>query len=171
MSLYAYIIIVSFAFLVLLLSIILDCRTRNKTKVKRKILSDLPPPPRKKIIKNINIGDNNMITKEDCRQLYNYYSQVETTEKLIEDLEKFVQKQGEVIPDVIPESYSSYGSIQLCVPTFKQGQFQTGSATIFNISYNAALRVLRNHIEDLRNKIQAKHEELKNEVNNLNTFN
>lgn len=40
------------------------------------------------------------------------------------------------------ESYSSYGSIQLCVPTFKQGQFKTGSATVYNISYNAALRVL-----------------------------
>lgn len=101
-----------------------------------------------------------MITKEDCRQLYNYYSQVETTEELIEDLEKFVQKQGEDIPDVIPESYATYGSIQLCVPTFKQGQFQTGSATVFNISYHAALRVLRNHIEELRKKIQEKNNEL-----------
>ena len=101
-----------------------------------------------------------MITKEDCRQLYNYYSQVETTEKLIEDLEKFVQRQGENIPDVIPESYSSYGSIQLCVPTFKTGEFQTGSATVFNISYHAALRVLINHIEELRKKIQEKQQEL-----------
>lgn len=101
-----------------------------------------------------------MITKEDCRQLFNYYSQVETTEKLIEDLENFVKSQDENIPDVIPESYASYGSIELYVPHFKEGKFQTGSATIYNISYHAALRVLRNHIEELKKKIQAKNEEL-----------
>lgn len=101
-----------------------------------------------------------MITKEDCRQLYNYYAQVETTEKLIEDLEKFARSQDEKIPDVIPESYSSHGSIELCVPTFKEGQFQTGSARVYNISYHAALRVLRNHIEELRKKIEDKNKEL-----------
>lgn len=101
-----------------------------------------------------------MITKEDCRQLFNYYSQVETTEKLIEDLENFVKSQDAKIPDVIPESYASHGSIELCVPYFKEGQFQTGSARIYNISYHAALRVLRNHIEELKKKIQAKNEEL-----------
>lgn len=101
-----------------------------------------------------------MITKEDCRQLFNYYSQVETTEKLIEDLENFVKSQDANIPDVIPESYSSHGSIELCVPLFKEGQFQTGSARVYNISYHAALRVLRNHIEELKKKIQAKNEEL-----------
>lgn len=101
-----------------------------------------------------------MITKEDCRKLFNYYSQVETTEKLIEDLEKFVKSQDANIPDVIPESYASYGSIELCVPHFKEGQFQTGSARIYNISYHAALRVLRNHIEELKKKIKDKNEEL-----------
>lgn len=101
-----------------------------------------------------------MITKEDCRQLYNYYSQVETTEKLIEDLETFVKSQDENIPDVIPESYASHGSIELCVPDFKQGQFQTGSARVYNISYHAALRVLRNHVEELRKKIEDKNKEI-----------
>lgn len=101
-----------------------------------------------------------MITKEDCRQLFNYYSQVETTEKLIEDLENFVKSQDANIPDVIPESYASHGSIELCVPYFKEGQFKAGSARIYNISYHAALRVLRNHIEELKKKIQAKNEEL-----------
>ena len=101
-----------------------------------------------------------MITKDDCRKLYNYYAQVETTEKLIEDLEKFAQKQDENIPDVIPENYTPYGSIELCVPTFKEGKFQTGSATVYNISYHAALRVLRNHLKELKKKIQDKNNEL-----------
>lgn len=103
-----------------------------------------------------------MITKEDCRQLYNYYAQVETSEKLIEDLEQFAKNQDENIPDVIPESYSSHGSIELCVPTFKEGRFQTGSARVYNISYHAALRVLRNHVETLKKKIEEKQNELLN---------
>ena len=35
-----------------------------------------------------------MITKEDARRLYNYYSQIETTEKLLNDLEKFIHPLG-----------------------------------------------------------------------------
>lgn len=101
-----------------------------------------------------------MITKEDCRQLYNYYAQVETTEKLIEDLEVFIKSEDENIPDVIPESYCSHGSIELCVPEFRAGRFQTGSARIYNISYHAAIRVLKNHLEELNKKIQIKNEEL-----------
>lgn len=101
-----------------------------------------------------------MITKEDCRRMYNYYAQIETTEKLIEDLKKFVKSQDERIPDVIPESYSCHGSIEIHIPTFKQGQFQTGSATVYNISYWAALRVLRNHIRILKKKIKELNDEL-----------
>ena len=33
-----------------------------------------------------------MITKEDCRLLYNIYSQIETTDAIISDLEKMVAK-------------------------------------------------------------------------------
>lgn len=109
-----------------------------------------------------------MITKEDCRRLYNYYAQVETTEKIIEDLEKFVKSQDDKIPDVIPESYAVHGSIELCIPTFKEGQFQTGSARIYNISYPAALRVLKNHIKDLKKKIKKMNDELLKGGNNDN---
>lgn len=101
-----------------------------------------------------------MITKEDARLIYNLYSQIETTEKIIEDLEKFVKSQDENIPDVIPESYSVHGSIEICIPHFKEGQFQTGSARVYNISYPAALRVLKNHIKHLKKKVKEHNDRL-----------
>lgn len=52
------------------------------------------------------------ITKEDCRQLYNLYAQVETSESIIKDLEEFVKSQGEKVPDIIPKSYQTHGSIE-----------------------------------------------------------
>lgn len=94
-----------------------------------------------------------MITKEDARRLYNYYSQIETTEKLLSDLEKFIQSQGENVPDVIPESYHSHGSIEIHIPYFKKGEFSS-SATVYNISYPAAKRVLKNHIRELKKKVK-----------------
>lgn len=94
-----------------------------------------------------------MITKEDARRLYNYYSQIETTEKLLSDLEKFIKNQGDNVPDVIPETYQPYGSIEIHIPYFKKGDF-SGSATVYNISYSAAKRVLKNHIRDLKKKVK-----------------
>ena len=52
------------------------------------------------------------IDKERARKIYNYYSQIETTEKIIADLEEFIRKYNEGEPPaVMDENYSPYGSI------------------------------------------------------------
>lgn len=46
-----------------------------------------------------------MITKEDCKKLYNYYSQIETTESIINDLEQFIRESEANEPNIIDENY------------------------------------------------------------------
>lgn len=91
-----------------------------------------------------------MITKEDCRLLYNIYSQIETTEAIISDLETFIEENGGKIPDLMDCDYKTYGSIEICIPTFEQGKFKCGSARVYKISYDAALLVLKDHVYNLR---------------------
>lgn len=95
-----------------------------------------------------------MITKEDCKQLYNYYSQIETTESIISDLEKFVKELEGKVPDIIDENYSTFGSIEICIPYFENGRFKKGGARVFNIRYDAALLVLQDHVDNLRKKAE-----------------
>ncbi len=103
-----------------------------------------------------------MITKEDCKKLYNYYSQIETTESIINDLEQFIRESEANEPNIIDENYKSYGSIQICIPYFESGKFKDGSARVFNIHYDAALLVLQDHVDNLRKKV----EELSNRLEN-----
>lgn len=100
------------------------------------------------------------ITKEDCRLLYNLYAQVETTESIIKDLEEFVKSQGERVPDIIPKSYQTHGSIEIHIPYFEGGKFANNGARIYHISYPAALRVLKNHVRNLKKEIKQMNEKL-----------
>lgn len=96
-----------------------------------------------------------MITKEDCRKLYNYYSQIETTESIISDLDKFIKECGGKVPDIIDEDYKNYGSIEICIPYFESGKFKKGGARVFHIHYDAALLVLQDHVDKLRKKVES----------------
>ncbi len=91
-----------------------------------------------------------MITKEDCRLLYNIYSQIETTEAIINDLETFVEENGGKVPDVMDCDYKTYGSIQISIPHFEKGKFKCGNAAVYKIRYDAALLVLKDHVYNLR---------------------
>lgn len=95
-----------------------------------------------------------MISKEDARLLFNLHSQIETTQAIISELEEFVKQQGENVPDIIDKNYESFGSIQIEIPYFEAGKFSKRGAKIYNISYNAALRVLKNHIRNLKKQIK-----------------
>lgn len=100
------------------------------------------------------------ITKEDCRQLYNLYAQVETTESIIKDLEEFIKSQDGRVPDIIPKSYQTHGSIEINIPYFDNGKFADKGARVYHISYHAALRVLKNHVRNLKKEIKQMNEKL-----------
>ena len=105
------------------------------------------------------------IDKERARKIYNYYSQIETTEKIIADLNEFIAKYNEGQPPaVMPENYNPYGSIEISIPYFESGRFKQGGAREFNISYPAALKVLKSHIRGLKNGIKKELEDIANEV-------
>lgn len=101
-----------------------------------------------------------MITKEEAMTLYNLYAQIETTEGIINDLEKFVKEQGEKVPDVIDRNYNQFGSIEISIPYFQGGKFENKGARVYNISYNAALRVLKNHANRLKKEVKMLNERL-----------
>ena len=94
-----------------------------------------------------------MITKERARQIYNRYSQIEDAEKLLEELKGFTH---EVLvknkPKLLDPRYHPYGTIELHVPTFQSGRFE-GSYKIVGISYPSAIRVLKNHIKQLKREL------------------
>lgn len=103
-----------------------------------------------------------MITKEDCKKLYNYYSQIETTESIISDLETFIKECEGKVPDIIDENYKNYGSIEICIPYFENGRFKKGGARVFNIHYDAAILVLRDHVDRLRKNAKELSDRLEN---------
>lgn len=101
-----------------------------------------------------------MITKEDARLLYNLYAQIETTEGIVNDLEEFVKTQDGRVPDIIDKDYHVHGSIQIEIPYFENGKFANKGARVYNISYKAALRVLKNHIKHLKRQIKQMNDSL-----------
>ncbi|MBO7617304.1 MAG: hypothetical protein J6T22_09320 [Bacteroidales bacterium] len=102
-----------------------------------------------------------MIKKELAREIYNIYSQIETCDKLIADLEGFVKACDGNVPDLIDKDYCSYGSIQISIPYFDKGKFKTdGGARLFNINYSLALKVIKSHKRTLKNLLKKLDEEL-----------
>ena len=102
-----------------------------------------------------------MITKEVAASIYNIYSQLDTCDKFISDLQEFIKECDNHVPDIIDESYKTYGSIQLEVPYFESGRFKTGSARLFNINYSLALKVIKSHKRMLKNRLK----KINNEIN------
>ena len=95
------------------------------------------------------------ISKEEARSIYNLYSQIETTEGIIEELKEFIRKYNEGKPPaVIPDNYNPYGSIEISIPYFENGRFKNGGARVFNISYPAAMKVLKSHVRSIKNQLK-----------------
>lgn len=100
-----------------------------------------------------------MITKETAREIYNHYSQIEAVEKLISDMKEMMEKERGTSPNILRDnSYHPHGSIVLEVPYFEGGSFnKERGSRVFNISYPSAIRVLKNHVKQLKrelNKLQ-----------------
>ena len=93
------------------------------------------------------------VSKEQARQIYNRYSQIEDAEELMEKLKDFTH---EVLvndkPKLMDNQYHPYGTIELHVPTFSEGKFN-GSYRIVGISYPSAMRVLKNHVKQLKREL------------------
>ena len=102
-----------------------------------------------------------MITKEQAREIYNYYSQIEKSEQLIADLKKAIEKDKENpnFPDIIRDnSYHPHGSICIEVPFFDNltGCFnKERGSMIYNICYSQAIRVLKAHVKQLKRELAA----------------
>jgi len=111
------------------------------------------------IVNSKTLGD--MITKEQAREIYNYYSQIEKSEKLIDDLKRAIAKEKENprYPDIIRDNtYHPHGSICLEVPYFDNltGEFtKEKGSMIYNISYPQAVRVLKAHVKQLKRELAA----------------
>ena len=100
------------------------------------------------------------ITKELARQIYNRYSQIEQAEELIEKLKDFThQVLVKEKPKLMDIRYHPYGTIELHVPTFQEGRFN-GAYKIVGISYPSAMRVLKNHVKQLKRELM----ELENSI-------
>lgn len=98
--------------------------------------------------------------------MYNIYSQIETTETIISELETFVKENDGKVPDVMDCDYKTYGSIEICIPDFEQGKFKCGSARVYKIRYDAALLVLKDHVYNLRKQAKELSDKLEKGGNN-----
>lgn len=100
-----------------------------------------------------------MITKEQAREIYNHYSQIDTCEKLINDLKTAIERDKEKDPPKIlyrDPNYHPNGSIVIEVPYFdnQSGCFMKDKGSrIYNISYPSAIRVLMNHVKHLKSEL------------------
>ena len=93
------------------------------------------------------------VTRELARSIYNRYSQIDDAEELIKKLSGFVNKElAEARPSLTDQRYHPFGMIELHVPTFQEGQFK-GSYRILGISYSSALKVLKNHVKQLKREL------------------
>ena len=100
------------------------------------------------------------ISKEKAARIYNLYSQIDTTQTLIEDLERFIKECNEHSPRLIPEgTYDHFGSIEISVPYWEEGRFKVGSARVCKIKYPAALKVLKSHIRSIKKELKQTIEE------------
>lgn len=95
-----------------------------------------------------------MITKEQCAAIFNIYSQIDTCDQLINDLQRFIQECDNHVPDIIDESYHTYGSISIEIPYFEHGQFKKAGARVFNINYSMAMKVLKSHRRSLKKRLE-----------------
>lgn len=93
------------------------------------------------------------ITKELARQIYNRYAQIEDAEQLITKLEEFVQHSLDNKPKLMDQRYHPFGEIELHVPTFQEAKFD-GSYRIVGIGYPSAIKVLKNHIKQLKRELK-----------------
>lgn len=93
------------------------------------------------------------ITKEKARSIYNRYSQIEDAEELIKELTGFVNEElTKAKPSLTDQRYHPYGTIELRVPTFESGNFK-GSYRVLGISYSSAIKVLKNHVKQLKREL------------------
>lgn len=107
----------------------------------------------------------NKVTKEQARDIYNLYSQIEDTETLIRELKEQMEKEKGTPAKLLRDNdYHPHGSITINVPYFGSGSFDKSKGSrIYIISYPSAIKVLKNHIKQLKrelNSIQSKIAEL-----------
>ena len=101
------------------------------------------------------------MTKEQAREIYNHYSQIESSEKLIANLKRAIEKEKDHprFPDIIRDSsYHAHGSIVIEVPYFdnERGEFsKERGSMIYNINYSQAVRVLKAHVKQLKRELAA----------------
>ena len=102
-----------------------------------------------------------MITKEQAREIYNHYAQIEECEKLIADLKGMMEKEKGKSPDILRDnSYHPHGSITLNIPYFEAGSFnKERGSRVYNISYPSAIRVLKNHVKQLKRELKTLQEQ------------
>lgn len=100
-----------------------------------------------------------MITKEQAREIYNHFQQIELCEDLVEDLKKAVEKSNSKGGPALlyrDPNYHPHGSICIEVPYFDNttGCFtKEKGSRVYNISYPSAIRVLKNHVKHLKREL------------------
>lgn len=98
-----------------------------------------------------------MITKKRAQQIYNLYSQLETSNKLLNTLRQCkdeYEKNSEGI-DIIRDQWGQFQSIELAVPDrfLNPNGSSFSGARIFQISVPDAILVLESHIQRLEKSL------------------
>ena len=96
--------------------------------------------------------EENMITKERARDIYNHYSQIEECEKFMSELKSFIDEQVGNDPKLLGTEINPRGNIQIQIPYFEKGKFKD-TYRIFGLDYPTALRVIKSHVRRLKKEL------------------
>lgn len=80
-----------------------------------------------------------MVTKDIARLIYNCYSEIESGNKMIEELKKRLNEKGEL---ELKDNWGNTAGLELRIPN------EGGSWSIHQVSFHLALDVIKEHISN-----------------------
>lgn len=85
-----------------------------------------------------------MITKATAANIYNAHYEIEKSEKLLDDLQKAMNKSGEL---KLSDAFGNKNGLTLGVPT------SSSSHSLYDVSESIAIAVIKQNIEDKKKRL------------------
>ena len=86
-----------------------------------------------------------MITKEVSRLVYNCYSEIESGEKMIDELKKSINKKGEF---ELKDNWNDSRHLELRIPTGGASSY-----SIKQVPFDVALQTIKSHIKNQKKEL------------------
>lgn len=86
-----------------------------------------------------------MITKDIARLIHNCYTEIESGEKMIEELKNRLNKKGEL---ELKDNWGNIRGLELRIPC------ESGAQSVHRVPFHLALDVIKEHIENQKSELE-----------------